>query len=173
MFFTLVPFQVDIFFAISGLLLSLQFIKYTQTRRFSWTPFWMGLANRYLRSLPVYSVLMLFTVSVYDRIPVSPSAYRVIPTVRRICRDKWWTNLLFINNYYQPEEQVSEGGPTLFSENFTMMDDLFLVLDSYVVPGSGFPVVHRRVRLAYGAVEVSTFPNWLRGHRMIYSKNFQ
>ncbi|XP_065086709.1 uncharacterized protein LOC135708531 [Ochlerotatus camptorhynchus] len=105
MFFAVVPFQVDFFFAISGLLLSLQFTKYTQTRRFSWKPFWMGLVNRYLRSLPVYAVLMLFTVSVYDRLPVSPSAYRILPTVRRICRDKWWTNFLFINNYYRPEEQ--------------------------------------------------------------------
>lgn len=106
-FLALMPFEVDCFFAISGLLLAVQFIKYTQSRRhFSWKPFWMGLVNRYLRSLPVYAMVMLFTVSVYDRLQISPSAYRIMPMVRRICRDKWWTNFLFINNYYRPEEQV-------------------------------------------------------------------
>ncbi|XP_062704996.1 nose resistant to fluoxetine protein 6 [Aedes albopictus] len=105
-FLALMPFEVDCFFAISGLLLAVQFIKYTQSRRhFSWKPFWMGLVNRYLRSLPVYAMVMLFTVSVYDRLQISPSAYRIMPMVRRICRDKWWTNFLFINNYYRPEEQ--------------------------------------------------------------------
>lgn len=117
---------MDFFFAISGILLSLQFIKYSQTRRFSWRPFWMGLVNRYLRSLPVYAVLMLFTVSAYDRTAISPSAYRVLPTVRRICRDKWWTNFLFINNYYRPEEQVSVGEVRIrLSGKLALKDDLF------------------------------------------------
>ncbi|XP_021697289.1 nose resistant to fluoxetine protein 6 [Aedes aegypti] len=104
-FLASMPFEVDFFFAISGLLLAVQFIKYTQSRSFSWKPFWMGLVNRYLRSLPVYAMVMMFTVSVYDRLQISPSAYRIMPMVRRICRDKWWTNFLFINNYYRPEEQ--------------------------------------------------------------------
>ncbi|XP_062550043.1 nose resistant to fluoxetine protein 6-like [Armigeres subalbatus] len=104
-FLSLMPFEVDFFFAISGLLLAVQIGKMTQTKRFSWRPFWMGVVNRYLRSLPVYAVLMLFEVSVYDKLQVSPSGYRIMPMARRMCREKWWSNFLFINNYYRPEEQ--------------------------------------------------------------------
>lgn len=57
------------------------------------------------RSLPVYAVLMLFTVSRYDTYQTTPSAYKIMPKVRLICRRKWWINFLYINNYYQPEEQ--------------------------------------------------------------------
>ncbi|XP_058456880.1 uncharacterized protein LOC131434243 [Malaya genurostris] len=105
MFISIVPFEVDVFFAISGLLLAVHFIKYTEGKRFGFKPFWMGVVNRYLRSLPVYALVMLFSTSVYDRFQVSPSAYKIMPMVRTICRDKWWINFLFVNNYYRPEEQ--------------------------------------------------------------------
>ncbi|XP_058835520.1 nose resistant to fluoxetine protein 6-like [Topomyia yanbarensis] len=105
MFLSLVPFEVDVFFAISGLLLAVHFIKYTEGKRFGFKPFWMGVVNRYLRSLPVYALVMLFSISIFDRLQISPSAYKIMPMVRTICRDKWWTNLLFINNYYRPGEQ--------------------------------------------------------------------
>ncbi|XP_039452293.1 nose resistant to fluoxetine protein 6-like [Culex pipiens pallens] len=105
MFLSLVPFQVDIFFAISGLLLAVHFVKYTEGKRFSVGHFWMAVVNRFLRSLPLYALVMLFSVSVYDQLQVSPSAYKIMPMVRTICRDKWWINALFLNNYYRPEEQ--------------------------------------------------------------------
>lgn len=108
MFLSLVPFQVDIFFAISGLLLAVHFVQYTEGKRFSVGHFWMAVVNRFLRSLPLYALVMLFSVSVYDQLQVSPSAYKIMPMVRTICRDKWWINALFLNNYYRPEEQVRE-----------------------------------------------------------------
>lgn len=101
---TLMPFQVDVFFAISGLLVAVQFVKVTNGKPFAGKMFWLGLVNRYLRSLPVYLVVLLHSVSVYDLLE-SPSAYRIVATPRTMCRAKWWINLLFINNYYQPEEQ--------------------------------------------------------------------
>uniref|UniRef100_A0A182NJB8 Acyltransferase 3 domain-containing protein n=1 Tax=Anopheles dirus TaxID=7168 RepID=A0A182NJB8_9DIPT len=103
--FSLVPFQVDIFFCISGLLLTVQFLQHTENKRFRISILWQGLINRYLRSLPVYAVLMLFTVSRYDTFQTTPSAYKIMPRMRLICRRKWWINFLYINNYYQPEEQ--------------------------------------------------------------------
>ncbi|XP_055629968.1 nose resistant to fluoxetine protein 6-like [Toxorhynchites rutilus septentrionalis] len=105
MFLSMVPFQVDMFFAISGLLLTVHFMRTTESKRFNFKPLWMGVANRYLRSLPVYGMVMVFAVSVFDRLQISPSAYKIMPMVRTICRKKWWMNLLFINNYYKPEEQ--------------------------------------------------------------------
>ncbi|XP_055533120.1 nose resistant to fluoxetine protein 6-like [Wyeomyia smithii] len=105
MFLSVVPFEVDVFFAISGLLLSVHFLKYIDGKRFGFRPLWTGLVNRYLRSVPVYALVMLFSTSVYDRLQVSPSAYKIMPMVRTICREKWWHNFLFINNYFQPEEQ--------------------------------------------------------------------
>ncbi|XP_058828420.1 uncharacterized protein LOC131688249, partial [Topomyia yanbarensis] len=105
MLLALMPFEVDVFFAISGLLLTVHFIKYTEGKRFSIKPFWMGVVNRFIRSLPVYALVILFSTSIFDRLQISPSAYTVVPIIRTICRDKWWTNLLFINNYYRPGEQ--------------------------------------------------------------------
>uniref|UniRef100_A0A182QCV1 Acyltransferase 3 domain-containing protein n=1 Tax=Anopheles farauti TaxID=69004 RepID=A0A182QCV1_9DIPT len=104
MLFSLVPFQVDLFFCISGLLLTVQFLQHTENKRFRISIFWQGLLNRYLRSLPVYAVLMLFTVSRYDTYQTTPSAYKIMSKMRVICRRKWWINFLYINNYYQPEE---------------------------------------------------------------------
>uniref|UniRef100_A0A182IST2 Acyltransferase 3 domain-containing protein n=3 Tax=Anopheles atroparvus TaxID=41427 RepID=A0A182IST2_ANOAO len=105
MLFAIVPFQVDQFFCVSGLLMAVQFLQYAEKRVFHVGILWKGILNRYLRSLPVYAVLMLFTVSHYDTFQTTPSAYKILPTVRLICRRKWWINFLFINNYYQPEEQ--------------------------------------------------------------------
>uniref|UniRef100_A0A182PVM7 Acyltransferase 3 domain-containing protein n=1 Tax=Anopheles epiroticus TaxID=199890 RepID=A0A182PVM7_9DIPT len=105
MLFSMAPFQVDMFFCISGLLLTVQFLEHTENKRFRISILWQGLINRYLRSLPVYAVLMLFTVSRYDTYQTTPSAYKIMPKVRLICRQKWWINFLYINNYYQPEEQ--------------------------------------------------------------------
>ncbi|XP_058053697.1 nose resistant to fluoxetine protein 6-like [Anopheles bellator] len=105
MLFSIVPFQVDLFLCISGLLLTVQFLQHTENKRFRLSILWQGLINRYLRSLPVYAVLMLFTVSHYDTFLTTPSAYKILPKMRLICRRKWWINFLFINNYYQPEEQ--------------------------------------------------------------------
>ncbi|XP_052862299.1 nose resistant to fluoxetine protein 6-like isoform X2 [Anopheles cruzii] len=105
MLFSIVPFQVDLFLCISGLLLTVQFLQHTENKRFRLSILWQGLINRYLRSLPVYAVLMLFTVSHYDTFLTTPSAYKILPKMRLICRRKWWINFLYINNYYQPEEQ--------------------------------------------------------------------
>ncbi|XP_053674394.1 nose resistant to fluoxetine protein 6-like [Anopheles nili] len=105
MIFSLSPFFVDVFLCISGLLLTVQFLQHTENKRFRLGILWEGLANRYLRSFPVYAVLMLFTVSRYDTFQTTPSGYRIMSKVRLICRKKWWINFLYINNYYQPEEQ--------------------------------------------------------------------
>ncbi|XP_055608978.1 O-acyltransferase like protein-like [Uranotaenia lowii] len=104
-FGTIIPYQVDVFLTLSGLLLAVQFQKFIESKSFNWKPFWMAIFNRYLRSIPVYALLMLYTVSIYDRVQQSPSAYRIMPMERTICREKWWGNMLLINNYYRPEEQ--------------------------------------------------------------------
>lgn len=49
MLFSIVPFQVDQFFSISGLLMSVQFLQYTEKRTFNVSILWKGLINRYLR----------------------------------------------------------------------------------------------------------------------------
>ncbi|XP_058832018.1 O-acyltransferase like protein-like [Topomyia yanbarensis] len=98
------PFTVNIFLAISGLLLSLFFIKYTANKRFNLNHLWLGIVNRYLRSFPVYLMVMLYVVSVSDMLQFSPSAYRFMVFSKAVCRSKWWINFLYISNYYQPEE---------------------------------------------------------------------
>ncbi|XP_055533129.1 O-acyltransferase like protein-like [Wyeomyia smithii] len=98
------PYTVNIFLSVSGFLLAVFFVRYTEGKRFNLSHLWMGIVNRYLRSFPVYLVVMLYTVSVSDLLQYSPSAYQFMVLSRAVCRKKWWVNFLYISNYYQPEE---------------------------------------------------------------------
>ncbi|XP_053686957.1 nose resistant to fluoxetine protein 6-like [Sabethes cyaneus] len=142
MFSSLAPFEVDIFFAISGLLLSVHFLQYTDGKRFGFKPFWTGVVNRYLRSIPMYALIMLFTTSMYDRLQVSPSAYKIMSMVRTICREKWWSNLLFINNYYRPEEQCLIHSWYLASDFQLFIVGLVLMMIIWKYPSVQRPMVY-------------------------------
>ncbi|XP_053686958.1 O-acyltransferase like protein-like [Sabethes cyaneus] len=103
-FAAICPYTVNIFLAVSGFLLAVFFIRYTENKRFNLNQLWMGVVNRYLRSFPVYLMVMLYTVSVSDLLQYSPSAYQFMVLSKAACRGKWWINFLYISNYYQPQE---------------------------------------------------------------------
>ncbi|XP_055604206.1 O-acyltransferase like protein-like, partial [Uranotaenia lowii] len=98
------PFTVSVFLLISGFLTAVYFVKSTEGKPFSSGYFVLGVVNRFLRLMPIYLLVMLFTVSVADQFNVSPTAYRGVVLSKNACRRKWWINMLFINNYYQKGE---------------------------------------------------------------------
>ncbi|XP_035687461.1 nose resistant to fluoxetine protein 6-like [Branchiostoma floridae] len=96
---------VDTFLLLSGLLVTYLFMKQlTQTGGvFTWRDYGLHLLHRYCRLTPVYAFLiMIYTcLLVYmgdGPYWATPSNW-VMPGIHG-CQHHWWTNLLYINNYF-------------------------------------------------------------------------
>lgn len=63
--------------------------------------------RRYLRLTPVYVVIMLMEVTVFTYISEGPFWKSIEPTY---CRNSWWTNLLYINNFVKQDDTVGGAG---------------------------------------------------------------
>ncbi|XP_050093927.1 nose resistant to fluoxetine protein 6-like [Anopheles aquasalis] len=97
---------VTTFFAISSMLLVLFFVqKVEQTKRLVGVVeiFIISLA-RYVRLTPVYAFVMLFEATWMIRLGDGPLWRKGVETGRTYCRENWWTNLLYINNYFKVEQ---------------------------------------------------------------------
>ncbi|XP_055623468.1 nose resistant to fluoxetine protein 6-like [Toxorhynchites rutilus septentrionalis] len=102
---TVFPFLVHMFFTISGMLLVVHFLEFTETTKaFSWRYLFLGMMHRYLRMLPSYFTTWLYQVTWLDRIGSGPISYRLIGIEQRFCMKNSWANFLFINNYYKYHE---------------------------------------------------------------------
>lgn len=97
-------FSVDTFFFLSGLLVAYLALKELKdTGRLSWIYFFL---HRFWRLTPLYAfVLMIFTTLTlymfsgpYISVLKAPDSLflKAIDT----CKDYWWTNLIYINNFY-------------------------------------------------------------------------
>lgn len=106
---------VDTFFLISGLLMAYTTINKLRKGRQS-----LGGAVgktglftmlRFFRLVPLYGVVLMFYATILPHMGSGPIWYKMIEETGR-CRQNWWTNLLFINNFH----------PTAFHDTCT--DDL-------------------------------------------------
>eukprot|EP00795_Rhopilema_esculentum_P001737 gene1737-16222_t len=92
-------FSVDSFFLLSGLLVS-----YLGMRRLDAKgklPIWKFYLHRYIRLTPTYGFVILIFVFVYPWMGKGPLWSTVSAKhIADPCKDKWWTNLLYINNFY-------------------------------------------------------------------------
>lgn len=99
---------VQTFFTISGFLLTLQFIDATSNfkKPFNANYFWYAVFYRYIRLTPVYLFMILFDATWLIRMNNGPAWKRIAESERYFCRNNWWTNLLYINNYVNVPETV-------------------------------------------------------------------
>uniref|UniRef100_A0A182QKT8 Acyltransferase 3 domain-containing protein n=1 Tax=Anopheles farauti TaxID=69004 RepID=A0A182QKT8_9DIPT len=97
-------FLVQTFFTIGGYLLSVNFLRDTTRVPINFRYVGNKLLNRLLRLLPVYGFFLLFSVSVNTRFDVNMNGYRLFTVENAICRQNWWTNLFFVNNFMWPAE---------------------------------------------------------------------
>ncbi|XP_052756094.1 O-acyltransferase like protein-like [Galleria mellonella] len=97
---TAAPITVDTFFALSGLLL-----VYTTAGKMTGLKLVKNLhlfyLNRYLRLFPVLAACILLQASLFHRVSDGPAWEAVAGQTDR-CRQYWWTTLLYIQNYYNP-----------------------------------------------------------------------
>lgn len=89
----------DTFFLLSGILLA-----YTETLKKEKASNWkfdiFGLyVHRYLRLTPAYAMMIGFYATIYYKFGSGPHWDAWVGSNRDHCRENWWTNLLYINNY--------------------------------------------------------------------------
>ncbi|KAK2576556.1 hypothetical protein KPH14_005229 [Odynerus spinipes] len=89
----------DTFFLLSGVLLA-----YTEALKKEKTSNWkfdiFGLyVHRYLRLTPAYAMMIGFYATIYYKFGSGPHWDTWVGSNRDHCRENWWTNLLYVNNY--------------------------------------------------------------------------
>uniref|UniRef100_A0A182YEG2 Acyltransferase 3 domain-containing protein n=1 Tax=Anopheles stephensi TaxID=30069 RepID=A0A182YEG2_ANOST len=97
-------FLVQVFFTIGGYLLSVNVLRDSEKTPINVRYAGNKVLNRLLRLVPVYAFFLLFSVSVNKRFDVNLSGYRLFTAENAICRQNWWANLFFVNNFLWPEE---------------------------------------------------------------------
>ncbi|KAJ8676409.1 hypothetical protein QAD02_012196 [Eretmocerus hayati] len=89
----------DVFFLISGLLLSYTSLcKSSKSLNASFNIFLLFL-NRYLRLTPAYAIMIGFYATLFDKLGSGPRWNIWVHSSKMSCRENWWTNILYINNY--------------------------------------------------------------------------
>ncbi|KAL1399496.1 hypothetical protein pipiens_008163 [Culex pipiens pipiens] len=98
---------IQTYFAISGFLLAVQFADYAdKSKSFTAKDFCGSVLYRYLRLIPLYTFMILLDATWLNRLQDGPVWKRVAETERTFCRNNWWANLAFVNNYFTVDEPV-------------------------------------------------------------------
>lgn len=64
------------------------------------------IALRFLRLIPIYGLVILFMTSAFKYLGDGPIWRRLKESQEITCRENYWTNLLFINNFVNPSKIV-------------------------------------------------------------------
>ncbi|XP_046631169.1 nose resistant to fluoxetine protein 6-like isoform X3 [Daphnia pulicaria] len=95
-------FMVDTFFLISGLL-----VAFTQLRQLDNNNGFFNLKrfyfHRYIRLTPVYAAVLAFIATLGPYIGTGPD-WHFVRRMSKGVRERWWTNMLYINNYVATTE---------------------------------------------------------------------
>lgn len=92
---------VQLFFVLSGALLSITFIdKYINKRKYNSGYFWLEVIGRYIRLTPVYAFILFFEATLMNKSSHGPFWKSIGENERNVCRKNWWLNLLYVNNYF-------------------------------------------------------------------------
>lgn len=89
----------DTFFLISGVLIAYTtLIKKEKSPREYFNVIGLYL-HRYLRLTPAYAMMIGFYATLFYKVSSGPHWDQWIGANRDYCRENWWTNLLYLNNY--------------------------------------------------------------------------
>ena len=99
-------FSVDSFFFLSGLLVSYLTMREMSRRKergaklVNIFPFLTYYLHRILRLTPAYAVVVLIVWQLLPSLGDGPIFSQVVVPGSKLCDQYWWTNLLYINNFY-------------------------------------------------------------------------
>lgn len=60
----------------------------------------------------MYAIVIAFYCTMFLKIGTGPLWDEKVGAEVERCRESWWTNVLYINNYVEPQKLVSFGGRT-------------------------------------------------------------
>ncbi|XP_066935837.1 O-acyltransferase like protein-like [Clytia hemisphaerica] len=94
--------SVDTFFLLSGVLVAyLTFRRMDAKNGYPVKLILMGYLHRYIRLTPSLIFLMIFMNNIFPLLVTGPSSFLIrSPQLTKPCDDYWWTNILYINNFY-------------------------------------------------------------------------
>ncbi|PSN39085.1 hypothetical protein C0J52_07353 [Blattella germanica] len=100
---------VDTFLFLSGLLVCYVFLKQMSKQKASFNiPLYY--IHRYIRLTPPYAIMVLLTATLLRHAGSGPLYGMLGNTYASACRRNWWTSILYINNYVEPEIMcISQG----------------------------------------------------------------
>ena len=105
---------VDSFFLISSTLLAYTTMPALEKLKGGDTKFWIRfIVHRYLRLTGVYAVVIGLSVSLLKFLAIGPSSF-IITKLATECRQVWWKNLLYINNFMPDDDAVMCLAPTWY-----------------------------------------------------------
>ena len=90
--------SVDSFFTLSGFLtayLTIREMNKIKTWKINWGLFYF---HRYWRLTPPYMLTLTLALGLSQYLGSGPMWPNVVPSDRESCEDKWWANLLYVNN---------------------------------------------------------------------------
>ncbi|CAL1261973.1 unnamed protein product [Larinioides sclopetarius] len=118
-------FSVDSFFVLSAFLVGFSYFQKAEKTggKISWLNFYV---HRYIRLTPVYMIVLAFYTTISPLLGSGPlwPDYNVIPS----CRDNWWRNMLYINNFQTMHDQCMDWTWYLANDmQFYVISPLFLI----------------------------------------------
>ncbi|XP_018315299.1 nose resistant to fluoxetine protein 6 [Mycetomoellerius zeteki] len=90
----------DTFFLLSGMLLAYTELSKKKRAALKWRFDMIGLyVHRYIRLTPAYAMMIGFYATLFYKFGTGPQWDIWIGSNKNFCRENWWTNLLYVNNY--------------------------------------------------------------------------
>lgn len=98
---------IRFFFTQSAFILSWQLMSYhkSNTIKPNVRNYALGVFHRYIRLAPCFAFMILLHATIMPKLVDGP--FWNLSSEREICRNNWWSNLLFIQNYVNPGAIVS------------------------------------------------------------------
>lgn len=90
----------DTFFLLSGILLAYTELMKKERAALKWRFDMIGLyVHRYVRLTPAYAMMIGFYATLFYKFGTGPHWDALVGSNKNFCRENWWTNLLYVNNY--------------------------------------------------------------------------
>ncbi|XP_073995610.1 nose resistant to fluoxetine protein 6-like isoform X2 [Rhodnius prolixus] len=117
MFIFSAPLSVDTFFMISGMLNMYVFCSIRAKKpRYTPVELLMYYLHRYIRLTPAYAMMVALTATWIYRLGDGPMWDRIMGPATEECKVGWWQNIIYLNNYLDPE-------------NYCLMQSWYLAAD--------------------------------------------
>ena len=98
----------DTFFLISGVLMAYTILTKSEKNSRDHFDVISLYLHRYLRLTPAYAMMIGFYATLFYKINSGPHWDQWVGANRDYCRENWWLNLLYLNNYIHLPRIVSK-----------------------------------------------------------------